>query len=109
MYLVNFTEDNPKLSATLFGIFLATRGIGNILSSPISIALSNLDLSADASGSSSTASASVHLGFDVAEGKFAKMILYTGTCFAGVGIIALVGLGLDTMRYRERRGRAAQV
>ena len=87
---------------------MATRGIGNILSAPISTALSHLSLTPDtSSASTSSADSEVSLGFDVADGKFAKMILYTGTCFAGAGIIALVGLGFDTFRGQGRGGSCA--
>ena len=95
-------DDNPKLSSTLMGIYLATRGIGNILSTPISTSLSHLSLTSDSSTSGLTVTGHPSLGFDVSDGKFAKMIVYVGTCFAGVGAIALVGLGFNTFRLGSR-------
>lgn len=97
-------EDNPRLNTTLLGICMFTRGIGNILSTPISTALSHLDTARSASGSALSVPETPHpaFGFDVADGKFAKMILYVGTCFAGVAVIALVGFGMDAIRVRRR-------
>ena len=94
--------DNPRLATTFLGIYLATRGIGNILSTPISVSLSHLSLISDASASGSTTTSHPSLGLDVDDGKFAKMILFAGTCFAGVGIISLAGLAFDTFGARSR-------
>lgn len=72
-----------------------SRGVGNILSTPISTAL----LRRNASSANM-----IHekLGFDVGGGKFEKVIIYTGTCFAGAAIIAMIGWGLDRMKPRVR-------
>ncbi|EJC98138.1 MFS general substrate transporter [Fomitiporia mediterranea MF3/22] len=98
-------KGNPTLSTTLMGIFFLTRGIGNILSAPISTALSDINAISAAMGVvGNPAHLPDHpsLGFDVADGRYAKMIVYVGTCFAGSGIIALVGLGLDVYERRTR-------
>ena len=87
---------------------MLTRGIGNILSTPISTALSDISSLTAATGnltvSSSFSSGNLALGFDVAGGRYAKMIVYVGTCFAGTSVIALVGWGADIYGKRTRRG-----
>ncbi|KAJ3756588.1 MFS general substrate transporter [Lentinula raphanica] len=102
---VGFTKplsaSDPNLSTTLFGILLFSRGIGNIFSTPISSALSNLD----ATSSSSLDTHSAHLGFDVGGGKFEKMIVYVGMCFASAAIVALVGWVTDVMRRHRALAR----
>jgi MFS transporter, MCT family, solute carrier family 16 (monocarboxylic acid transporters), member 10 len=78
------------LNTTLFGFLLLSRGIGNVLSTPISTALFQ-------GGGSS-----IHVpkvGFDVDGGKYQKMIVYVGTCFAGAAVVSAAGWGVD------KRGR----
>lgn len=99
-------EDNPARVTTLFGIFLLTRGIGNILSTPISTALSEVNTLSVVTGNVTTSpytSTDPALGFDVANGRYARMIVYVGTCFAGTGLIAIIGWGVDAY---GRRGMA---
>lgn len=92
--LLHNSEDNPNLSTTLLGFLLLCRGLGNILSTPISSALSK----ASTSDFKTTHPSS---GFNMAGGRYAKMILYVGTCFAGTGIIALLGLVMERPRGRR--------
>jgi MFS transporter, MCT family, solute carrier family 16 (monocarboxylic acid transporters), member 10 len=78
------------LNTTLVGFLLLSRGIGNVLSTPISTAL----FRGGGNG--------IHVpkvGFDVDEGKYEKMIVYVGACFAGAAIVSAVGWGMD------KRGR----
>ncbi|KAL1726423.1 hypothetical protein EV714DRAFT_219331, partial [Schizophyllum commune] len=86
--------DDPDLSTTLFGWFLATRGIGNILSTPVSTALRT------ARESNGTNSA-LHLGLDVADGRYEKVIIYTGTCFVGAAVVVIMGW-VTEVRQRVR-------
>ncbi|KAJ4473672.1 major facilitator superfamily domain-containing protein [Lentinula aciculospora] len=97
------SANDPNLFTTLYGILLFTRGMGNIFSTPISSALANLN-------SNSTTSSSTHFfsGFDVGGGKFERMIMYVGTCFAGAALITLVGWGTDVTRRRRALGRHVQ-
>ncbi|KAJ4465335.1 major facilitator superfamily domain-containing protein [Lentinula lateritia] len=97
--------NDPNLSTTLFGVLLFSRGIGNIFSTPISSALTSLDSN---STTSSFTHASNHLGFDVGGGKFEKMIVYVGMCFAGAALIALVGWIIDAAIRRRSFGRQEQ-
>ncbi|KAH8114499.1 MFS general substrate transporter [Phellopilus nigrolimitatus] len=99
-------KDNPSLSTTLFGVLMLSRGIGNILSTPISTALSHMDASSTRNTTgSSPYSSHPSLGFNVADGRYAKMIFYVGTCFAGAGVIGLFGWGIEIARTRRRDRR----
>ncbi|THH11142.1 hypothetical protein EW145_g842 [Phellinidium pouzarii] len=85
-------KDSPTLSTTLFGVLMLKRGIGNILSTPISTALSKGGSTSSGNATlSSDYSSHPSLGFDVAD-----------------GVIALLGIGFDThgvraLRRQERR------
>ncbi|KAK7022118.1 major facilitator superfamily domain-containing protein [Favolaschia claudopus] len=91
-----FAHDDPAMSTTLYGYILLSRGIGSIVSTPISS-----KLYASASNISRTHET---MGFDVGEGRFENMILYCGTIFAGAAGFAAMGLALDarTGRHRSR-------
>jgi hypothetical protein len=83
---VSTVVEDPQLSTTLIGYLMFSRGLGNILSTPIATALLG-------SKSETNTSPQLHdkLGFDVGGGKYEKVIVYVGTCFAGAAIIALIG------------------
>ncbi|KAI0040989.1 hypothetical protein FA95DRAFT_1611359 [Auriscalpium vulgare] len=81
-FLRLIARDDPALSTTLFGFLLFSRGVGNLLSTPISTALSTRPDSVVAHEKT---------GFDVADGRFGRMIVYVGTCFAGAAVVAMVG------------------
>ncbi|KAG7088081.1 hypothetical protein E1B28_012112 [Marasmius oreades] len=91
-----FANDDPRVVTIVLGYLALSRGIGNILSTPISSALSL--------SSNNTVFSTRHetIGFKVEDGKYEKMILYTGTCFTGAALIGLVGW------IGDRRGRAGQ-
>ncbi|KAI5829951.1 MFS general substrate transporter [Schizophyllum commune Tattone D] len=89
-------KDDPNLSTTLFGWLLLTRGLGNILSTPISTALE--------SSSATGRTDSLDLGFDVAGGKYEKIIVYTGACFIGAALVVVLGWGVEFRKRREQRG-----
>lgn len=75
------TEDDPRLTTTLFGVFSLSRGIGNILSTPISTALQS---------NNGTSMVQVRPG-GAYQGQYENVILYAGTCFTAAAIV--VGLG----------------
>lgn len=83
-------EDDLSLSVNLFGFLLFTRGLGNVLSSPISTVLLT----------STQSIAHEKTGFDVDNGRYEKIIIYVGTCFAGAAMITLAGW----MRERSLAG-----
>ncbi|KAJ4499326.1 major facilitator superfamily domain-containing protein [Lentinula lateritia] len=103
------SANDPNLFTTLYGILLFSRGLGNIFSTPISSALTNLDSNSTISSTTSihAFNRSEHLGFNVGGGKFGKMIVYVGTCFAAAALIALVGWGMDVARRRRSFERQA--
>lgn len=80
-------EDDPRLSTILIGYLMFSRGLGNILSTPISTALSH--------PYSDTGFYRQRLGFKVGGGRFEDIIIYAGTCFAGAALISAIGWGLE--------------
>jgi hypothetical protein len=84
-------KDDPALSTTLFGFYTLSRGIGYILSTPISTALFRGGIEDDHV---------IKTGFEVGGGKYEQMIIYVGTCFAGAAVMSVVGWGVT---YRGRR------
>ncbi|KAL1725229.1 major facilitator superfamily domain-containing protein [Schizophyllum commune] len=132
-------RDDPNLATTLFGWLLLTRGVGNIVSTPISTALetpvycsgsatslasyASLTDAASIPGGASfminnftavaspstltacTGKTALDLGFDVAGGRFEKMIIYTGACFAGAALMVTAGWGVEARRRKAGEGR----
>ncbi|KIP09016.1 hypothetical protein PHLGIDRAFT_506278 [Phlebiopsis gigantea 11061_1 CR5-6] len=86
-------KDDPSLATTMFSFLLLSRGVGNILSTPISTALQHARLAlAPATAGPPT------MGFAVASGQYNATIVYAGTCFAGAAVVAAVGWSLDRRR-----------
>lgn len=85
---------------------MLTRGAGNILSATISSQLVAWKAPNSNANSTSVEASWEHerTGFDVGGGRFEKVIIYVGTCFAGAAGIALLGWGLD-VRNRASRMR----
>ncbi|KAF9260480.1 MFS general substrate transporter [Marasmius fiardii PR-910] len=76
-------NEEPRVVTIILGYLLLSRGIGNILSTPISSALSaNSTVIFDSNDVS---------GFGVEDGKYGRMIVYVGACFAGAGLVSVVG------------------
>ena len=90
-------EDDPNLATTLFGWLLLTRGVANVLSTPISTAL-------ETPGNSGASSGKVTLGFQVAGGRFEKMIVFTGACFVGAVVVVSMGWGLEVRKRLRGTG-----
>ncbi|KAH7922395.1 MFS general substrate transporter [Leucogyrophana mollusca] len=84
-FIQPIAAEDPALANSLFGYLLLSRGLGNILSTPISTALFV------GSASSSSVDHHVRTGFDVGGGQFEKVIIYTGACLA-VGAL-VIGCG----------------
>ncbi|KAJ7845365.1 major facilitator superfamily domain-containing protein [Mycena olivaceomarginata] len=89
-------NDDPAMSTTLYGYLLLTRGLGNIMSAPISAKLYSQSHNITSSPGST--------GFDVGYGRFEKMIIYVGTCFAGAAGVAALGLAMDVRKGRQAPG-----
>ncbi|KAJ7739059.1 MFS general substrate transporter [Mycena maculata] len=90
-------KDDPELSTKLYGYLLLTRGIGNVVSTPISARLySRVRNVTDAAHLEST-------GFDVGNGRFETLIIYVGTCFAGAAGVAALGWAMDVRKGKGRQ------
>lgn len=86
---LNNPKDDPATTTTLFGFLMLSRGLGNILSTPVSTSLTQ---------TSGTYNVLDHFktGFGVEGNKYEYLIIYVGTCFAGAAGLALSGwLGRD--------------
>ncbi|KAG7445645.1 MFS general substrate transporter [Guyanagaster necrorhizus] len=86
-------KEDPNLVTYLIGYLMLSRGVGNILCTPISSTLA---------AASQSAVGKVTTGFQVAGGRFESMILYVGSCFAGAAGVALLGWALDARAGRAR-------
>ncbi|KAF9262951.1 MFS general substrate transporter [Marasmius fiardii PR-910] len=99
-------HDDPRVVTVIIGYLGLSRGIGNIFSTPISSALSlssnNTEMFADSRVEA--------IGFKVEDGKYEKMILYAGTCFAGAALISSVGWIWDRRaRLNQERPNGARL
>ncbi|EIN08159.1 MFS general substrate transporter [Punctularia strigosozonata HHB-11173 SS5] len=83
-------KDDPTLHTSIFGFLLLTRGLGNIVSTPISTSMYN-----DSPGHTIT---HLRMGYEVGGGRFERMIIYVGTCFTCAAIAA--SLGWLSTKYR---------
>ena len=80
---------------TLYGVLMFSRGLGNVLSTPISNALltqSAVKLSARALLVARTT------GFEVAGGRFNHIIIFTGVCLAGTAALSLAAWSRELTR-----------
>lgn len=87
-------KDDPSLATTMFSILLLTRGVGNILSTPISTSLQHAKLAVVRTATSGPPRS----GFAVASGQYNATIVYAGSCFAGAAVIAIIGWATDKRR-----------
>ncbi|KIY65741.1 MFS general substrate transporter [Cylindrobasidium torrendii FP15055 ss-10] len=74
-------KHNPRLVTALYSYFLFSRGLGNILSTPISAALIK-----------QTTTTMAHFPMT---GRYENMIIYVGTCFAGAAGLCLGGWAIS--------------
>ncbi|KAJ7740260.1 major facilitator superfamily domain-containing protein, partial [Mycena maculata] len=90
---------NTTFSASLY-IYLLSRGIASIVSTPISARLY-------AQPQNMTGGLSLeNTGFEVGNGRFEKMIIYVGTCFAGAAGIAALGWAMDIRQICRSSGNS---
>lgn len=61
-------EDDPQLATTLFGLVSFTRGVGSLLTAPVSSFLLNHPIDG----------ASKATGFGIDHGKYASLVVFTG-------------------------------
>ncbi|CCA73486.1 hypothetical protein PIIN_07439 [Serendipita indica DSM 11827] len=93
------SPEDPKVATKMIGYLMLSRGLGNILSTPISAALASRRLE------HSSAFSHGRLGFDVGDGPFEKVIIYAGTCFAGATIMAGSGWFIEKTRGNKKSER----
>lgn len=93
-FVRKISKDDPSLSMSLYGFLMLTRGLGNVLSTPVSTRLASLSSTITATGYKMT-------GFDIEGGRFEKLIVYVRTCYAAAAIIALIGWGGETIAARR--------
>lgn len=93
-FIGQVAKDDPQLFTTITSYLMLSRGIGNVLSTPISTAVSK---------PKAGKTMALKLGFEVGGGKFENIIIYAGTCFAGAVIISGMGWGWDRARSSQRR------
>ena len=79
----------------MFGVFSFFRGVGNILSTPISTALRTNNASV-IENTHTTVPGGAY------EGQYESVILYAGTCFAAAAVVVVLG-GLTTGTISRRR------
>ncbi|KZV73164.1 MFS general substrate transporter, partial [Peniophora sp. CONT] len=80
------SKDDRSLFMTLYGVLMFSRGLGNVLSTPISNALltqGTVKLSVRALLAARTT------GFEVANGRFNHIIVFTGACLVGTAVLSL--------------------
>jgi MFS transporter, MCT family, solute carrier family 16 (monocarboxylic acid transporters), member 10 len=78
-------RDDPVLSTTLYGWLLITTGVGAVLSTPIATALVKVGPSVVAHSMRASS------GYAVDGGRYERMIVYVGVCFAAAAIMGLAG------------------
>ncbi|KAF9017318.1 hypothetical protein BDZ89DRAFT_1140797 [Hymenopellis radicata] len=88
-------KDDPNLATYLFGYLSLSRGLGNILATPISTSLI---------ASASSAGDLANAMFPISGGRFKNVIVFVGTCLAGAGGFSVLGWGMD---FRKRRWSTA--
>ncbi|KAF7337832.1 MFS general substrate transporter [Mycena venus] len=97
-------KDDLVMSTTLYGYLLLSRGVGNIVSTPISARLySQTHLNHNANATAAVVQSKI--GFEVGDGRFETMIVYVGTCFAGAAGVAALGWVMDVRKRREGEAR----
>ncbi|PVG01314.1 MFS general substrate transporter [Serendipita vermifera] len=93
-FVRQIVHEDPMLSTNILSYLMLSRGLGNILSTPISTALSSPHPGRHRQE---------RLGFDVGAGRFENVILYAGTCFAAAAIVASIGWSFERTTPRQSR------
>ena len=87
-------EDDPTHTTSMLGFLLLFRGIGNILSTPISTALQT---------DSQLGVSDQPIGIGGAyKGSYEKVVVYAGTCFAAATVVVAAGWIMDGTFSRRR-------
>ncbi|KIY49211.1 MFS general substrate transporter [Fistulina hepatica ATCC 64428] len=83
-------KDDPTITTTLFGYLLLSRGLGYIMSTPISSLL--------AASRKFNPNSHLHTGFQVGGGRFEGLIIFVVSCFAAASLGAALGWFVDSWR-----------
>ncbi|GJE99307.1 MFS general substrate transporter [Phanerochaete sordida] len=93
-FLRPIAKDDPTHTTSMLGVLMLFRGIGNILSTPISTALQG-----DQSGLGDE-----RIGVAGAyQGAYEKVIIYAGTCFAAAALVVAAGWAVNGPLSPRRR------
>lgn len=84
MQYASHAAEDPSLIMSMYGILFCTRGLGNILSTPISTALAPVQLLP-------ITDSGTRQGIGIDGGRFAHLIGYIGACFAAATLTCIVG------------------
>ncbi|KAH8824897.1 hypothetical protein DL96DRAFT_1530733 [Flagelloscypha sp. PMI_526] len=95
-FLRPLANGNLEATNTLLGLLLFTRGVGNILSAPLSTWLQDLSGKNVAKNFTKTA-------YAVMDARYGAMILFTGLCFA---LAAFFLLGAWCFRFTQQIARS---
>jgi MFS transporter, MCT family, solute carrier family 16 (monocarboxylic acid transporters), member 10 len=87
-------KDDPTLSTTLLSLLFFGRGFGNVLATPISTSLLR----------AGTGKPHGNTGFGVDGGKYARLIVFAGACYAGAALLALGWCAVQRRRGRHVTG-----
>ena len=82
-------DSDPNTANTLYGAVSFSRGLGNVLSAPISAGLLYRSIGADGS-----------TGYGVDSGSYASLILFCGLMMGGASVIET---GMEIERRRRKR------
>lgn len=94
------------MATTILGFLMLSRGIGNILSTPISTALQ--PARSPAVTSPSPPVYQHEIGLKLAGGQYEKVIVYAGTCFVAAAAVIVAGWVIER-KYPSSNGRSRQV
>ncbi|KAH8824906.1 MFS general substrate transporter [Flagelloscypha sp. PMI_526] len=95
-FLRPLANGDLQTTNTLLGLLLFTRGVGNILSAPVSTSLQNLSGPDIAKSFGGTA-------YAIVDAKYGAMILFTGLCFALAALFILGAWATDTNTRTTKR------
>ncbi|KAH0834963.1 MFS general substrate transporter [Lanmaoa asiatica] len=84
-FVRQISREDPSLSMSMYGILMLTRGLGNVLSTPVSTAL------APVQSLSTVNDGGARQGFALDDGRFACLIAYIGVCYSATMLVSVVG------------------
>jgi hypothetical protein len=99
-------DDDPAITTSIYGCMMLFRGVGNILSTPIStVLISNIDPSTPGflTDSDGLVPGSAY------KSSYRNVILYAGTSFASAAMVVAMGWIIDTRSARRLRGSGEQI